>query len=610
MKRFYFPPVLITLLALDGSNLQAMDRVRVETRVDAAVAKYDVRGRGVVIAILDRGIDWKNADFRTTDGSTRLEAAYDLTDPTGAQAADNLYHKGTIYTRAQIDAALQGGPTLAFRDAVGHGTTTSGIAAGGGQNDPRFRGVAPEARLISVKVTTDTLPAHDGEAAETAFYDPAVIPTAIDFATAKAAALGLPCVLLLNIGSVGGPTDGTSKLARKIDATVGPGHPGLAFVTGTSDDGSAPNRASGTVTAGQKLTLDFQKVDTGTLTLDLWYPETARFRVRLLTPGGTYGPYDAPAGPGQRDVRTPSGVLYYHNGRDVDFDESNNAKRQVWIRFTGPAGKYSVELEGTTVVSGRFDATLNPSRYNPAGSPINRFLNFTAPGSIWDLAAASNNICPNSYVIRTNYIDLDHIVRKLNEGAVGGLWKGSGVGPTFDGRLGMDVSAPGDSLFTTYNPKSWWATARFNTLENSGGLYGRASAVSAANPIVTGIIALLLEMDPTLNARDIKELLQASARADAFTGATPNPDWGYGKVDALAALDLLHARLTHLAVSRGAGEALRVESRGQFGKTYVFETSTDLMTWQATQTNVATTATFQFTTGPADSAKFIRLVRR
>jgi hypothetical protein len=56
--------------------------------------------------------------------------------------------------------------------------------------------------------------------------------------------------MLPNIGSVGGALDGTSTLAKKIDATVGPGKPGLVFVTGSSDDGGIANHASATVSAG------------------------------------------------------------------------------------------------------------------------------------------------------------------------------------------------------------------------------------------------------------------------------------------------------------------------------------------------------------------------
>jgi subtilisin family serine protease len=51
--------------------LHAMDQARVETRVDDAAAKFGVTGQGVIVAILDRGIDWRNNDFRNTNGSTR-----------------------------------------------------------------------------------------------------------------------------------------------------------------------------------------------------------------------------------------------------------------------------------------------------------------------------------------------------------------------------------------------------------------------------------------------------------------------------------------------------------------------------------------------------------
>ena len=216
-------------------------------------------GRGVIVALLDRGIDWKNADFRNPDGTTRIAFIFDLTDDSGAAASG--YGKGTLYTRAQINAALAGGTSLATRDAVGHGTVTAGIAAGNGRNlaSLKYRGVATEATLIVVKVTSDGAPAHDGEPAEAAFNDATRFPIAIDFVKAKAKELGMPAVMLLNLGSQGGPTDGTSDLARKIDATVGSGIPGLVFVTGPGDDGGIANRAGGNVAASATESIRIQK---------------------------------------------------------------------------------------------------------------------------------------------------------------------------------------------------------------------------------------------------------------------------------------------------------------------------------------------------------------
>ena len=516
----------------------ALDRVRVETRVDQAVAALGVSGAGVIVAILDRGIDWESNDFRNDDGTTRIAYIFDLSDDSGAADPRNAYGRGTIYTRRQIDRALVAGTMLATRDAVGHGTTTTGIAAGNGRNsaDRKYRGIAPDATIIAVKVVA-------GEGAnEPHFYDPAALPLAIDFVADKARELSLPVVMLLNLGSIGGPTDGTSALSRKIDETVGPDHPGVVFVTGTGDDGipsKTQNRAAGDVPNRGRRDLRFA-LDGGTGDLEVWYDRRRGFAVSIDTPKETLGPF-----PPSRFESTGTGVQVFHYRGGDDFYGSENRKRLLFIRFDGAAGAgdYSLRLHhvaGSAGSSIHFDASLN----TPFGKS-GRFLNFVTPGSIWDGATAFRNVAPNSYVIRTRWNDIDGIDRRLvDEGEVGELWTGSSVGPTVDGRTGVDVSAPGDRIVAPYAPRSYWASFRWNLIVDGGGLYGMAGAVSAAAPVVTGIIALMLQVDPTLDADTVKRILQATARADRFTGPTPNPLWGHGKVDAYEALMAVRARAT------------------------------------------------------------------
>ena len=531
----------LAVFSVPGSPVLAMDRVRTLTGVDAAVSQFGVTGRGVIVALLDRGIDWKNGDFRNDDTTTRIAYIFDLTDDTGAGAPGNIYGKGTIYTRAQIDQALTGAPSLATRDAVGHGTATAGIAAGNGRNSPgrKYRGVATEATIIAVKVTSDGVPAHDGEAAEAAFYDPARLPLAIDFVRDKARELGLPAVMLLNLGSSGGPTDGSSDLARKIDATVGPGIPGLVFVTGPGDDGGIENRAGGNVPQAGIVPIQIQKGNaTANLAMDLFYPGTDRFDVMIQGPSGTFGPYTSPASNSAADAHTTADFVYSQRGSAVTNYGAQTGKREIVVRLTGGAATYTVTLIGASVTTGRFDATLNPSNIIAGGAySTNRFLTNVAPGSIWDGASSRYNICPNAYVNKTTWTDIDGIARSLTgQGNPGEIWKGSSIGPTADGRLGVDVSEPGSNLVTTYNPKSYFATFRGNLISDGSGLYGIQGAVSSAAPSVTGIIALMLQINPSLDASSVRQILRGTASSDSFTGPTPNTTWGYGKTNALAAV--------------------------------------------------------------------------
>ena len=229
------------------------------------------------------------------------------------------------------------------------------------------------------------------------------------------------------------------------------------------------------------------------------------------------------------------------SGQEIHFYEAANDKRLLLVDFDGAAGAgdYFLRLDHVASSTGssiHFDASLNTLE--------GRFLNFVTPGgSIWDGATAFHNVAPNSYVIRTQWTTLDGVGQELTgEGNVGELWTGSSVGPTVDGRIGVDISAPGDRIVTAYAPRSEWATYPNLLIEDGGGLYGMAGAVSAAAPIVTGIIALMLEIDPTLDAVSVKRILQETARSDEFTGQTPNALWGYGKVDAFEALMAVRLR--------------------------------------------------------------------
>ena len=102
---------------------------REEVNLDEVYSQYNLSGENVVVVIIDRGIDYRHPDFLDENGNTRLAYIFDMLDQTGS---NNPYGVGTIFTRAEIDQALDNNDPPLSTDRGGHGTATTGIAAGNG----------------------------------------------------------------------------------------------------------------------------------------------------------------------------------------------------------------------------------------------------------------------------------------------------------------------------------------------------------------------------------------------------------------------------------------------------------------------------------------------
>src|SRR5215469_9828896 len=98
-----------------------------DMQADKAFAKYGATGKGVIVAILDRGIDYTHPDFRNANGTTRIKMMWDFSNANPSLGlCDPSQPVPTVYTESQINTALSTNTPLAERDAVGHGTVTAG----------------------------------------------------------------------------------------------------------------------------------------------------------------------------------------------------------------------------------------------------------------------------------------------------------------------------------------------------------------------------------------------------------------------------------------------------------------------------------------------------
>jgi len=101
----------------------------------------------------------------------------------------------------------------------------------------------------------------------------------------------------------------------------------------------------------------------------------------------------------------------------------------------------------------------------------------------------------------------------------------SGRGPRIDGDLGINVVAPADGL-----------AADSGTFPDVEAAMTLAGGTSGSLPQVTGVVAMLKQLEPDISSDDVTKRIHDGAREDVFTGAVPNNAWGYGKLSAYGTL--------------------------------------------------------------------------
>lgn len=530
----------------------------------AARAETGLDGTGALVAVVDTGVDFRHADLRHADGTTRVTALLDLAHPRGTLHPELPdYAGGAVWLRDDIDATLAAeaaGQTannaVLERDTNGHGTHVIGITASNGLATApgfaagRYVGVAPGADIVAVQATR-------GDAS---FTDADVI-TGCRFALDEAALLGRPVVVNLSLGGPGGPHDGTTDLELALDALFPADTPGRVLVIAAGNEASHDQHAGGWALDGH-VDVPIAAASSGApdsqLALELWYDGAVS--ITVVAPSGKhYGP----VAPGTllNGTVTTEGQVLVDNGSHSS--PRADGRRPASIAIVGPKGGAPAGGTWTIVLDGsahRWDLwiTDDPNPANPA-----RFVDRLAEDDSLDLPAAAHDaITVGSFVTRNQWPTVDGTtVTRTN--VIGAPSSFSSTGPTADGRFAPDLIAPGEYIVSALsqdaspdNPSSAFFVAPGNHLAwADDGLHAILRGTSQAAPHVAGAIALLFQAEPTLTPAALRELLRVTAHDDA-RGYTPR--FGFGKLDVLAALRYLRgaraaapsASASSVAVSR------------------------------------------------------------
>lgn len=478
-----------------------------------------VRGQGVLVGIVDSGIDYRNPDFRNPNGTTRIKDIWDQTRKGKAPAG---FTYGTECTSPSINNG-----SCPERDLEGHGTHVTGIAAGNGRSSypARYIGVANQADIAMVKLRGT---------AETDVVD------GCRYLIQKAQQLRKPIVLNLSLGREGEPHDGSGAVGQALNKLTGPGR---IIVAAAGNESLRAGHASGIVHQGQTVHVRFSAQDATDGTLHLYYSVKNAITSRV-TDEAT----------GQEFTPNTNGSVATYVSEDGDFKVAMQLvqKDATWETLTvliGAAkrpvnGQFDFSLEGTKIVdSGRFNVWSGGSHImfqNP-----DRYITLATPGDV------RNVISVASYTTRTSYQDASGQTITYCElmkcsgqvHRVGSLDLASSWGPTVDGREKPDIAAPGGLIVSsrTEDVRTCQTEQDTGCIPSQGLISGGrdlvASGTSMASPMVAGTVALMLQLNPKMTSQRAREILRQTARHDSFTGtAAWSAQWGAGKLNALAAV--------------------------------------------------------------------------
>jgi subtilisin family serine protease len=515
----------------------------VATHVDAVkLPPTSLDGSGVVIGIIDYGLDYTLDDFRDASGATRIAylwdqslapAPHDPHDPDRANAPPEStpagFPYGVEYTAAQIDAALLSSDPFTLVRHVppprSHGTHVAGIAAGNGRGSDdsfpadRHVGVAHRATIIFVQpYTTDK---------DATLTDSVRVADAIAYVYTRARQLGLPCVINMSLGQNGGSHDGESVVERAIDQMTA--EPGRVFVCAAGNEHVWCGHASGRLATGDSRILHVAVggglhgplgVDRTPTEIELWHSSRDAFALTIRTPDGDV---IGPIAPGASTIETSAAG----NQILVSYERFTplNGESQIYIelsRGTASAvrtGVWQLAIDAVRVPDGRFDAFIERDLRDPA----NQFADqaFFVGDDFDDIMTLGTPATTRRGIAVANY---DHVALAPDVA--------SSRGPTRDRRMKPEIAAPGTNIVSS---------SALGKRQVGGEVIPVRTAMTGTSmsaPHVAGIVALLLQRRPRLTAEQVAAILVATA--DPLRGVVGfDGAWGFGRVDAAAAVAAL-----------------------------------------------------------------------
>ena len=450
-------------------------------------------GEGVLVGVVDSGIDYFHPDFRNEDGSSRILRLWDQSIPGNPPEG---YLTGTEYAKEEIDKALALGETegrrfIPSRDFSGHGTAVLGIAAGNGRaSDGVNRGIAYKSDLLVVKM---------GNARESSFPRTTELIEGIDYLIRQAVKMGRPIAVNISFGNNYGSHQGDSLLETYISNVANVGR--SVICVGTGNNGNDRIHTAGKLRQGQT---DMVEMSIGTyettLNLQLWKAYADEIEISIETPSGERLPELSEKIGTQRYRAGETDLLIYY-GKPGPFQVT----QEIYFDFI-PVGTYLTSGIWKLYLRGRRIKEGNYNLWLPGGRVLNSMTGFYRP------TAAETLTIPST------------AAKVVTVGA-------------YDSRVNAfaDFSGRGGKQLTYFKP-DLVAPGVDVTAPAPGGGYSGMTGTSFAVPFVTGAAALMMEWgiarrnDPFLWGEKVKAYLRRGAQPLPGFEKYPNESVGWGRL--------------------------------------------------------------------------------
>ena len=542
----------IQYIDMDQPCYPELDTARKVTRVDSVhqgiYLPQSYTGKNVVVGIIDAGFDYTHPTFfDTTLTHFRIKRVWEQKNNSGI--APIGFGFGTEF----VDSASIWNKHFDVSETT-HGTHVMGIAGGSGGgssiNNQRFRGMAFESELLAVAIYPSAT--HWLNTGSVDFLD------GINYVFNYANLVNKPAVANLSWGCPLGPRDGTSLFSQACNNLVGPGK---IFVLSGGNNGNNNIHLKKTFTATDTTVHTVCTFSTSLIDkknqLDIWGEIGKTFCMNFSLYTG-YNKIDSTAticlddSTHQYNLIGSNGDTCFITITTVasEFNGKPHMLVQLYTRVTDrlvvsiKSNEGTVNMwQGIVINTSGYYGTFAKTVFTWAVNGDNLMTCGDLVSTEQALAVAAFNSKPSF----TNISGQNLTYQGYTKGAIALF---SSKGPTADGRVKPDIAGPGlvlassvsgvDSTYIVggadYSSVVANAVSPINGQTYS---YAVAGGTSMSSPAVSGIVALLLQVDSTLNPVEVKDLLFNTAILDSKTGAIPDTGstvWGHGKVNAYGAM--------------------------------------------------------------------------